>query len=448
MESLRDYIALVKKHDLLLEIEEQVNREDVPELIERLSESRKVLLFKRLRGYICSLVANLVPSHEAFRHIFESDNPYQYFLDGIKKSAPKVQAAERKLETVSLKGKDLLDFLPILKHYEKDSAPFITTSMAAALDPDSGFVGRGIHRMEYRGKNRMGMAIINPPLSDIYKKHRAKGERMPVTVTIGVDPILFLAMALKAQPGVDKLLAAGGLKGKGIKVMRSFDTGIDVPAGAEFYLEGYIDTSDVRRDGPLGEISGYYMVNKESPTMVVNRLSYRASPMYHALLPTSLEGDTYLTFVSQALIEETVKKQFPFIAAIAFVQKSFGSSVVVTIRPADRSRIRNLILSLLASPMVKKVVVVDEDVNGNDLRDVEWAIATRCLADKDIIIVPGLQGQAIDPQAEHGLGVAKMGIDATTQGKTFEEKASVAVGNRRNIERLLKSLGGVWCAES
>ena len=448
MESLRDYIALVKKRDLLLEIEGQVNREDVPELIERLSDSRKVLLFKRVKGYACSLVANLVPSHEVFRHVFESDNPYQYFLDGIKKAKPKVQAAERKLETMSMKGKDLLDFLPILKHYEKDSAPFITTSMAAALDPDSGFVGRGIHRMEYRGKNRMGMAIINPPLADIYKKHRAKGERMPVTVTIGVDPILFLAMALKAQPGTDKLDAAGGLKGTGVKVVRSFDTSIDVPAGAEFYLEGYIDTSDVRRDGPLGEISGYYMVNKESPTMVVNRLSYKASPIYHALLPTSLEGDTYLTFVSQALIEETVKKQFPFVAAFAFVQKSFGSSVVVTVKPTDRSRIRNLILSMLASPMVKKVVVVDEDVNGSDLRDVEWAIATRCLADKDIVVVPGLQGQAIDPQAEHGLGVAKMGIDATTQGKTFEEKARVAVGNRRNIERLLKSLGGAWCAES
>jgi 2,5-furandicarboxylate decarboxylase 1 len=291
------------------------------------------------------------------------------------------------------------------------------------------------------------MAIINPPLAEIYRKHKAKGERMPVTVTVGVDPVLFLSMALKAQPGMDKLDAAGGLKGKGIKVVPSFDTPIDVPAGAEIYLEGYIDTADVRRDGPLGEISGYYMVNKESPTMVVNRLSYRASPIYHALLPTSLEGDTYLTFVSQALIEETVKKQFPFIAAIAFVQKSFGSSVVVTVKPVDRSRIRNLILSMLASPMIKKVVVVDEDVNGSDLREVEWAVATRCLADKDIVIVPGLQGQAIDPQAEHGLGVAKMGIDATTQGKTFEEKAHVAAGNRKNIERILKSLGGAVCAE-
>ncbi|MBP1732195.1 MAG: 4-hydroxybenzoate decarboxylase [Deltaproteobacteria bacterium] len=446
MDSLRDYLAFVKKRDLLLEVEEQVTREDVPELIERLSDTRKVLLFKRVKGYSCSLAANLVPSHEVFRHLFDTDNPYQYFLAGIKKTAKKV-LVKRTLETVSLKGKDLLDFLPILKHYEKDSAPFITTSLAAARDPITGIVGRGIHRMEYRGKNRMGMAIINPPLVDIYKKHKAKGERMPITVTIGVDPILFLSMALKAQPGTDKLELAGGLKGKGIKVAQSLDAPIDVPAGAEIYLEGYIDTADVRRDGPLGEISGYYMVNKESPTMVVNRLSYQASPIYHALLPTSLEGDTYLTFVSQALIEETVKKQFPFIKEITFVQKTFGSCVIVSIHPADRSKIRNLILAMLASPMIKKVVVVDEDVDPADLRQIEWSISTRCLADKDIVIVEGLQGQAIDPQAEHGLGVAKMGIDATTQGKAFEEKARVASGNHRNIERILKSLGGAVCAE-
>ncbi len=447
MDSLRDYLALVKKRGLLLEVEEQVTREDVPELIERLSDARKVLFFKKVKGYTCSLAANLVPSHEAFRLLFDAENPYQYFLDGIKKTAKKV-AVKQTLETMSLRGKDLLNLLPILKHYEKDSAPFITTSIAAARDPDTGVVGRGVHRMEYRGKNRMGMAIINPPLVDIYKKHRARGERMPITVTIGVDPVLFLSMALKAQPGTDKLEVAGGLKGRSIKVAESFDAPIDVPAGAEIYLEGYIDTEDVRRDGPLGEISGYYMVNRESPTMVVNRLSYRASPVYHALLPTSLEGDTYLTFVSQALIEETVKKQFPFIAAITFVQKSFGSSVVVSIKPVDRSRVRNLILSMLASPMIKKVVIVDEDVDPADLRQIEWSISTRCLADKDVVIVPGLQGQAIDPQAEHGLGVAKMGIDATTQGKVFEERARVAAGNRTNIERILKSLGGAVCAES
>jgi 2,5-furandicarboxylate decarboxylase 1 len=442
MDSLRDYIVFVKKRDLLLEVEDQVTREDVPELIERLSATKKVLLFKNLKGYRCSLVANLVPSHEVFRHLFNAENPYQFFLEGIKKTAKKVKA-ERKLETVSVKGRDLLELLPILKHYEKDSAPFITTSVVSARDPDSGVVGRGIHRMEYRGKNRMGIALLNPPLVDIYKKHKAKGERMPVTVTVGVDPILFLSMALKVQPGTDKLEVAGGLKGKGIKVIQSFDSSIDVPAGAEMYLEGYIDPDDVRRDGPLGEISGYYMTNKESPTMVVNRLSYQTSPIYHALLPTSLEGDTYLTFVSRAHIEETVKKLFPFIVDITFIQKTFGSSVIVSIKPTDRSRIRNLILSMLAFPMIKKVIVVDEDVDPSDLRDVEWALVTRCLADKDIVILPELQGQPIDPQAEHGLGVAKMGIDATTQGKTFEEKARIAAGSRKNIERILKSAGGV-----
>ena len=135
MDSLRDYIAFVKKRDLLLEIQDQVTREDIPELIERLSDTKKVLLFKNLKGYTCSLVANLVPSHEIFRHLFDTENPYQFFLESLKKTAKKVRV-EKKLETVSVKGRDLLELLPILKHYEKDSAPFITTSIVAARDPD------------------------------------------------------------------------------------------------------------------------------------------------------------------------------------------------------------------------------------------------------------------------------------------------------------------------
>ena len=103
IDSLRDYITLVRKRDLLLEVEEQVIREDIPELIERLSETKKVLLFKNLKGYRCSLVANLVPSHEVFRHLFNVENPYQFFLEGIKKTAKKVKERQNIKEYTTTK---------------------------------------------------------------------------------------------------------------------------------------------------------------------------------------------------------------------------------------------------------------------------------------------------------------------------------------------------------
>jgi 2,5-furandicarboxylate decarboxylase 1 len=100
-------------------------------------------------------------------------------------------------------------------------------------------------------------------------------------------------------------------------------------------------------------------------------------------------------------------------------------------------------LSMMAFPMIKKVTIVDEDIDAGSLRDVEWAVVTRCEADRDVLIIPDLQGQIIDPLAFQGRGVAKIGIDATTQGKRTEGRARVVTGNPANIGRLLQSIGGV-----
>ena len=233
------------------------------------------------------------------------------------------------------------------------------------------------------------------------------------------------------------------MKGEGIKVIRPAYPDIDVPAGAEFYLEGDVDYADVRRDGPLGEIGGYYMALEATPTLVVSRIFHRPAPLYQALVPTGLEGDAYLTFVSRGHVEGTVRKLFPFVTEIVFVPKTFGTSVVVSTKPAERAQVRSLITFMMGFPMIKKVVVVDADVDAHSLRDVEWAIITRCFADEDVIVVAHLQGQPIDPQSAGGAGVAKTGIDATMHGKRIEERARVAAGNRERVAAVLRSIGGV-----
>lgn len=437
--SLRDYMQAMQEKDRVLQIREAVAREDVPELIERLADRKKVLLFENVEGYACKLVANCVPDLDVFGLLMEgASNPGQAFLEGTKKTYEKVLVARGHLNTVDLRNKDLLDFLPILKHYEEDSAPFLTTSIISSIDPDSGFIGRGVHRMEYRGKNLLGITLHNPPLGDIYRKYRERNEKMPVAISIGVDPLLFISMALKAPWGADKLEIAGGLRGRGVEVIPCFDSAIDVPAGCEFCLEGYVLPDKGMPDGPMGEISGYYLALDETPTVEVQRVTYRDDPIYHALLPTSAEADMYLVFVSSAHMEENARKFFPFISRITFILKTFGSSVVVNVGAVERQKIRSLIMFLLSFPMVKKAVVVDEDVNPEDLRDVEWAIITRCAAGEDMIIVDGLQGQPIDPQTEGGKGVTKIGINATVQGKAIGGRARVIKGRSEQIEKIMR----------
>jgi 2,5-furandicarboxylate decarboxylase 1 len=440
--SLKDYLSLMEKAGQVLRIKEKVHKDDIPELIERLSQHRKVLLFEAVEDYACQLVANLAPSHDAFKTLFRTDDPYEFFVRGISKTEKTVKTDRREMQTTRMAGKDLMDFLPILKHYEKDSAPFITSGIVSAIDPDTGAVGRGIHRMEYRGGNLLGLTLLNPPLTTIYRKYLDKKMKMPVSITIGVDPVIFLSMALKATQGSDKLEAAGGLKGEGIEVIPSFDSPTEVPAMGEFLLEGYVDEGKVKQDGPMGEISGYYLSLQETPTVVVERLSHGNSPIYHALLPTCPETDMYLTFVSRAHIEDSSRKLFPSITNLTFVPRTFGSSLVVNVTTTDKFKTRNMILFLLTFQMIKKVVIVDDDVNAEDSHDVEWAIITRCKADEDIIILDRLQGQPIDPMVQEVFGVTKMGINATATGKNIQERARVAVGDNERIQNILRSIGG------
>ena len=441
--SLKEYIQMMQEKGRVFEIKDPVSREDIPELIDKLSANRKVLLFENVEGYSFRLVANLVPSQEVFKILFgDASNPREAFLEATKRRENKVPVNRTSLNTVDVRDKDLLNILPILKHYEGDSAPFITTSIISSPDPDSDFIGRGIHRMEYRGKNLLGVSLLNPPLGDIYQKYKARHENMPITISIGLDPLLFLSMALKVPWGTDKLEVAGGLRGKGIEVVPSFDSSIDIPAESEIFLEGYVSPDKGKQDGPLGEISGYYLTLKETPTVVVQRLSYKDSPVYHALMPTSPEADMYLIFVSSANLEENAKRLFPFISKITFIQKTFGSSVVVNVKSVERFKVRSLLMFLLSFPMIKKAIIVDEDVNPEDLKDVEWAFITRCFPAEDIIIVNRLQGQPIDPQAEDGYGVAKIGINATIQGKSIESRALVVKGDPEKVKKILNSTGG------
>lgn len=440
--SLQEYLRLVAEKGWLLTVKETVYREDLPALIEKLSWEGKILLFERVKGYECRLVANLVPSHDIFKVLFETDNPFESFVKGVQRTEKTILVSGRHLTHKEMKGKTLLDVIPILKHYEKDSAPFVTTGIVSSRDPTSGIIGRGIHRMEYRGENLLGVALLNPPLTNIYEQYKSSGNKMPVAVTIGVDPILFISMALKVPLGTDKLEVAGGLKGKPVEVMTAPHTGIEIPAAAEIVLEGYIETGQGRKDGPLGEISGYYLSLKETPTLVVEHLYQGTSPMYHALLPTSPEADRYLTFVSRAHLEDSAKKLFPFIVSMNFVPKTFGSSVVVAVKTSEKFKIRNLILFFLSFPMIKKVVIVDDDVNADDPYDVEWALITRCRADEDLILLDRLQGQPIDPTAQDIYGVTKIGINATTQGKFIEERARVTRGNAKRVNAVMRKIGG------
>ena len=440
--TLREYIKFAQEKEWVLNVKEPVSLADLPELLDELSKKEKIILVHKLEGYECKVIANLVFSHNVLSELLEEPKyPYKVFLNRLREPKKTVVLDQKnQYESFDVTDKDLRQIIPILKHYEDDSSPYITTGIISAIDPETNVVARGIHRLEFRGKNKLGIALMNPPLRDVLPKYASKGEKMPVSVIIGVDPLTFLSMALKVPNEMDKALILSGLRKADAELMYSFSSNITVPSGVEYVLEGFVDTDLMEEDGPFGEISGYYLSFGKTPTIVVQKVSHLPSPIYHALLPTSLEGDTYLTFVSRAHLGDGVERLFPFVLDINLVRGTFGASCVVKTRAVERELIGNLIIYLLSFPMIKKVCVVDEDVNIYDPYQVEWAVITRCKGDEDIFLISNLKGQPIDPLSKGIHGITKIGINATVQGKNIEKRARVQKGDRERIEKILRSL--------
>ena len=339
------------------------------------------------------------------------------------------------------KGKiDLLKLLPILTHYTKDSGPYITSGITSARDPKNGTIGRGLHRMEVRGKKELGISLLNPPLSEIYSQYKKEDRKMEVATVIGVDPAILIASISKIPRGTDKLSVAGGLKGKPIRMVKAETTDIDIPADAEIIIEGFIDPKGEEKDGTLGESSGYYMTFSRSPTVHVTAIAYRKGAYFHAIVPWALEVDNLLYLIHGVNLVPKMKKEIPSLKQIHLIPGTFGSHVVMSIETDQRGEVRRALSLALSFPNVKKAIIVDEDVDPEDGQEVEWAVATRFQGDRDLIVVPDLRGQPIDPSSREGFLTTKIGMDATRPKKEGFEKVDVPAEVKQRLAPIMDKL--------
>ena len=407
------------------------------------------VLFEKAKGFQISVIGNLFGTVRRLSLALgiEEDRLIEDVIPRLEKRVSPVSISEDLTQMVNVpRGKvDLLKVLPALTHYSKDSGPYITSGISSARDPNTGVTGRGLHRMEVRGKNSLGISLLNPPLSDIYAHHRKEGKKMEIATVIGVPPAVFIASIFKVPPGIDKLSVAGGLKGEPVETTMARSVDVDIPAHGEIVIEGTIDPRDKEEDGTLGESSGYYMAFGKSPTIHVTGLRYRKGALYHAVVPWAREVDSLLYLVHGLDFIPKMRKEIPSLRQIHLVPMTFGSHVVMSIDSDHKGEIRRALTLALSFTSVKKAVVVDGDVDPEDAQEVEWALATRFQADRDLIVIPELRGQPIDPSSRwtgEGFLTTKMGLDATRPKKEGFEKVDVPEEVKRRLSPVLKDLIG------
>jgi 2,5-furandicarboxylate decarboxylase 1 len=419
-------------------------RFEIPAILDQLCRvDAPAMLFENVKGHAMPLVANLLGTQRrlALALGIEAGDLVDQLLSKVDQTISPFKLTEENDRIVfSLdKANAIQEILPVMTHYRKDSGAFITTGITSARDPRSGIVGRGLHRIEIRGNATLGIALVNPPLSEIYAFHKAEGSRMPVATAVGVDPAILIGTVLKAPKGMDKLAAVGGLMGAAVATVDAQSVDVDVPAYAEILLEGYIDPQEGEQDGLLGEVSGYYM-NFPSPAIHITAVSMRREAVYHGLLPRGAEVEQLLALVYGLNIIPKLKREFPMLVDVHLLPGTCGSHLVMSMQSDDHGDIRRALTFALSFQSVKKAVVVNGDVDIHDPLEVEWAMATRFQADRDLIVLSGLKGQPIDPSSGDDFRSAKIGIDATRPSAHEFEKIGFPDEIQDRVSEIINSL--------
>ncbi|HYA93922.1 MAG TPA: UbiD family decarboxylase [Thermodesulfobacteriota bacterium] len=443
---IKDFIESLKQNGELLTLSTPLSPKfEISTVISEFGKKEApALLFEKVKGYPFPVVGNLLGTKKRLSMALgvNQENFFENALSKLEKRIPPVLLKDRTPKEVILqKGKnDLLKFLPILTHYAGDSGPYITSGITSARDPKDGNIGRGLHRMEVRGKNELGISLINPPLSEIYAQYKKENRRMEVATVIGVDPAILIGSISKIPRGVDKLSVAGGLKGKPIPTVKAETVDIDIPAHAEIVIEGFIDPKGKEKDGTLGESSGYYMTFSKSPTIHVMAITYRKEAIYQTIVPWSLEVDNLLYLVHGLDFVPKMTREIPSLKQIHLIPGTFGSHVVMSIVTDHKGEVRRALSLALSFPNIKKAIIVDEDVDPEDNQEVEWALATRFQGDRDLIVLPDLRGQPIDPSSKEGFLTTKIGMDATRPKREGFERVDVPKEAKSRLASILKDL--------
>ncbi|MCD6373293.1 MAG: UbiD family decarboxylase [Thermococcus sp.] len=312
--------------------------------------------------------------------------------------------------------------LPIPKYYPKDGGQYFTSAMVIAKD-ENGFVNMSFHRMMVRDEKTVAIRLVPRHLHAMWKDKAERGEELDVRIVVGNPIHLLLAGATSVAYGVSELEIASKLSemafGKPLEVGEV--GGIPVPVESEFVFEARI-TPELVDEGPFVDITGTYDYVRKQPLVVFERMYHVDEPIFHALLPGGYEHFMLMGLPKEPQIYASVKRVVPKVHGVRLTEGgAMWLHAVVSITKQHDGDGKNAILAAFAGhPSLKHVVVVDEDINIYDDREVEWAIATRFQADRDLVIVPNARGSSLDPSAEKSL-TTKWGIDATKPLERKEE---------------------------
>ena len=433
---MREFLARLQEEGELGTVRKEVDpKYELGALCKTAHErGRKALLFERVRGCSMPVVTELLATFKRIALALETDEGdlFSEVVERTKQSVTPTVVSDGPCKEVILKGKDVdLRKVPWITWNKTETAPYITAGLVIVKDPEYGR-NVGVYRMMYASPNKTFLRLSPGHHGyEYYKRAELRGEKkLEVAVALGTDPTVFLASQFVPGIDIDEFTIAGALRKKPVELVRCETVDIEVPATAEIVLEGSMSIPpDIGEEGPYGEFCGYSVgtVSKER-LWNIQCLTMRKDSLYHGfyLCKGINEEGVIKSITTSVQIYNELKPGHPAIKRVYCSEAGIGIFHCY-IQIDERLKRPGMVNNILASSVgvkgsrVKHVFVFDDDIDITSPEEVEWAIATRVQADKDIFIIPNTFGLRLDPSATAEGVTAKLFVDAT-KSKDFRSE--------------------------
>ena len=448
--SLREFIDRLDREGELLRIKESVSPIlEITEITDRVSKQPgggKALLFENVEGSSMPVLINAFGSSKRMNmalgvHDIE-DIPKrieQYIkipppatmLDKVKLLPMLLQAAQfpPKLvnkahppcqEIVHL-GDDIdLGAIPVLQCWPEDAGRFITFPIVINRSVDKKIRNVGLYRMQVYDRNTTAMHWhIHKDGAHFFHEFKKLGKRMEVAIALGADPASCYSASAPLPYGIDEFLLAGFIRKKSVPLVKCKTVDLEVPANAEIVLEGYIDPSEMRLEGPFGDHTGYYSQDGDFPVVHLTAITHRKDPVYlTTIVGKPPQEDFYLGRATERIFLPLLKTQLPEIVDMDMpVEGVFHNCVIVSIDkryPMQSRRLMSALWGLGQMSFVKTIVTVDADVNVHDYEEVARILLSTVDFETDLFFSEGIL-DVLNHASDQMLYGSKLGIDLTNK---------------------------------
>ena len=377
--------------------------------------------------------------HARPKHV--RDAPCQEVVQLLDTEQPAASSEDRASAGITLRD------LPILKCWPNDGGRFITLPNVHTRDPENGARNVGVYRMQIFDERTTAMHWqVHKVGARHGKRYYERGERMPVAVTIGGDPVYTFAATAPLPDGLDEILFAGFLRRKSVELVRCKTVDLEVPADVDFVLEGYVQPGEMRPEGPFGDHTGFYTGVEDYPVFHLTAITHRRDAVY----PTTIVGippmeDYYLGNASVRIFLPVFKMNFPEIVDMTLPPEGvFHNLVFVSIRkqyPYQAFKVMHGLWGMGQMMFSKYIIVVDEDCDVHNTAEVLFRLCANTDPERDSTIIKNPSDSLDHAPSVQNIG-SHMGFDATRKlpGENYNRSWPELLKMTESVQTLVDDL--------